>query len=233
VTGMFFALAFIAAANPKLLALDLLLIENRRPRAMFASILAAGIATGVAFGLIDVLLLHSDAVKGQRTFSAGIDLGLGLILLLIGGLLMTGLLARVWAQRPQSDKRAAKRQQKLDNPKDNFAQRALREPRLGIAAVIGLICGLPGAAYLTALHNLRTGHYSTATQVIGVIVFVLIEFVLILIPWLCLELWPTRTTDMLRRAQAWLAGHVTALIAWICILLGAFLTVTGILHLLS
>jgi hypothetical protein len=31
----FFALAFLAAANPKLLALDLLLIENRRPRAMY------------------------------------------------------------------------------------------------------------------------------------------------------------------------------------------------------
>ena len=28
----FFALAFLAALNPKLLALDLLLIENRRPR---------------------------------------------------------------------------------------------------------------------------------------------------------------------------------------------------------
>ena len=35
----FFALAFTAALNPKLLALDLLLIENRRPRAMFLCVL--------------------------------------------------------------------------------------------------------------------------------------------------------------------------------------------------
>jgi hypothetical protein len=35
-SAAFFALAFTAAANPKLLALDLLLIGNRRPRAMFA-----------------------------------------------------------------------------------------------------------------------------------------------------------------------------------------------------
>ncbi len=33
--AQFFALAFIAALNPKLLAIDLLLIENRRPRAIF------------------------------------------------------------------------------------------------------------------------------------------------------------------------------------------------------
>jgi len=35
VNAQFFALAFIAALNPKLLAVDLLLAENRRPRAMF------------------------------------------------------------------------------------------------------------------------------------------------------------------------------------------------------
>jgi hypothetical protein len=31
----YFGLAFAAALNPKLLAIDLLLTENRRPRAMF------------------------------------------------------------------------------------------------------------------------------------------------------------------------------------------------------
>jgi len=230
---MFFALAFIAAANPKLLALDLLLIENRRPRAMFASILAGGIATGVTIGLIDVLVLTSDPTKTEHKPSAAVDLALGLILLVIGGLLMTGLLARVWAQRPQSEKRAAKKQQKLENPQDSWAQRALREPRLGIAALIGIICGLPGVSYLTALHDLRTGKYSTATQVVAVFVFVIIEFLLIIIPWLLLELRPAQTADKLKRAQAWLTGHATALIAWICILLGAYLTVTGVLHLLS
>jgi Sap, sulfolipid-1-addressing protein len=230
---MFFALAFIAAANPKLLALDLLLIENRRPRAMFTSLLAAGLATGVIIGLIDVLLVNGTATESQRKASAGVDLALGLILLMIGGLIMTGLLARVWAQRPQSDKRAAKKQQRLANPQDSWAQRALRQPRLGIAVLVGFICGLPGAAYLTALHNLRTGHYSAGTRVAGVVVFVLIQFLLIIVPWLCLELWPARTATTLRRAQAWLTGHVTALIAWICILLGAYLTVTAILHLLS
>jgi hypothetical protein len=43
----FFALAFLAALNPKLLALDLLLIENRRPRAMFLWLLFGGLAVGL------------------------------------------------------------------------------------------------------------------------------------------------------------------------------------------
>jgi len=231
--GMFFALAFIAAANPKLLALDLLLIENRRPRAMFACILAGGIATGVTIGLLDVLLGQSTGTNSQRDPSAGVDLGLGLILLVIGGLLMTGLLARAWGWRPQSEKRLAKKREKLANPKDSWAQRALREPRLGIAAAIGVVCGLPGASYLTALHQLRVGQYSTAIQVVGVFVFVIIEFLLIIIPWVLLELRPAQTAHRLRRAQAWLTGHVAALIAWVCILLGVFLTVSGVVRLVS
>jgi Sap, sulfolipid-1-addressing protein len=227
-TGMFFALALIAAANPKLLALDLLLIRNRRPRAMFACILAGGIATGVTIGLIDVLVVHGGAINTQRKVSAGVDLGLGLLLLVIGGLVMTGLLARAWARRPQAGKRAGQKK----SPGDSWAERALREPRFGIATVIGVVIGLPGAAYLTALHHLRSGKYATATQVIAVLVFVVIEFLLIIVPWVCLELWPAATARVLKGAQTWLAANATALIAWVCLLLGVFLTVTGLIRLL-
>jgi len=47
VNAEFFALAFTAALNPKLLAIDLLLIENRRPRAMFLCVLLGGITVGL------------------------------------------------------------------------------------------------------------------------------------------------------------------------------------------
>jgi hypothetical protein len=47
----FFVLAVIAALNPKLLAIDLLLIENRRPRAMFLAVLLGGLTVGVTVGL--------------------------------------------------------------------------------------------------------------------------------------------------------------------------------------
>lgn len=55
--GEFFVLAFTAALNPKLLALDLLLIEN-------------------------------------RLISAGVDLAVGLVLLALAALLLTGTLPR-------------------------------------------------------------------------------------------------------------------------------------------
>jgi hypothetical protein len=38
--------------------------------------------------------------------------------------------------------------------KDGWAQRALAEPRLGLAMLVGVLIGLPGASYIAALHNL-------------------------------------------------------------------------------
>ena len=59
----FFALAFTAALNPKLLAIDLLLIENRRPRAMFLCLLLGGMTVALTIGLLDVLVFHADALQ--------------------------------------------------------------------------------------------------------------------------------------------------------------------------
>jgi hypothetical protein len=103
VNAEFFVLAFTAAFNPKLIAVDLLLIENSRPRAMFLSILGGGMSVAVAIGLL----------------------------------------------------------------------------------------------------------------------------LLVLVPWLFLELWPAATTAFLRRSQAWLAGHVRQLAAWICGLLGVYLVISA------
>ena len=88
----FFVLAFTAALNPKLLALDLLLIENRRPRAMFLCVLLGGMTVALTIGLLDVLTVHADAIKSQGKASAGVDLAVGLLLLTVGGLLATGRL---------------------------------------------------------------------------------------------------------------------------------------------
>jgi Sap, sulfolipid-1-addressing protein len=227
VTAEFFALAFTAAANPKLLALDLLLIENRRPRAMFASILAGGVSIAIAVGLVDVLVVHAHAINSQKKVSAGVDLTVGLILLAFAALVLTGVIP----PRRRAPHATAEPAKSKNDKRDNWAVRALGEPRLLLAFAIGALIGLPGAAYLTALHNLIAGHYSTATQVVAVLVFVVIEFLLIIIPWLCLELWPERTASFLKRCQNWLAGHVKQLIVAICVALGAYLTIIALVRL--
>jgi Sap, sulfolipid-1-addressing protein len=107
----------------------------------------------------------------------------------------------------------------------------LGEPRLGLAMLVGALIGLPGASYLTALHHLISGNYSTAVQVIAIVVFVVIEFLLIIIPFAFLELRPEATKVLLKRAQGWLGGHAAQLVAAVALILGAYLAVSGLVRL--
>jgi hypothetical protein len=155
---------------------------------------------GLAIGLLDVLVFHIDAISSQKTVSAGVDLGLGLFLLAVGALVATGRLhGRRKAPVPARDGPPDKPQQEK---KDGWA-RLLTEPRFGLAMLIGAVCGTPGASYLTGLHILVTSKSSTANQVVGVVLFVLIEFLLIIIPFAFLELRPEATKARLTGTQAW------------------------------
>ena len=224
----FFALAFFAALNPKLLAIDLLLIENRRPRAMFLCVLLGGLTVGITVGLLDVLVFHADAISSQKTVSAGVDLALGLLLLAVGALVSTGRLhGRRKTEVPAGD---GQHSQPDKEKKDSWA-RLLAEPRLGLAMLLGAVCGIPGAAYLSGLHILVTSKSSTANQIVGVILFVLIEFLLIIIPFAFLELRPEATRRTLKNTHDWLLGHARQLMAYTALILGAYLTVSALVRL--
>ena len=181
----------------------------------------------LTIGLLDVLVFHADAINSQKTVSAGVDLALGLLLLAVGGLVATGRLhGRRKAAVP-----AGGGQPQQPEKKDGWAQRVLAEPRLGLAMLIGALVGIPGASYLTALHDLVTGKSSTAAQVIAVIVFVLIDFALIIIPFVFLELRPETTKARLKHSQDWLLSHARQLMAYTALILGAYLVVSGLVRL--
>ena len=107
----------------------------------------------------------------------------------------------------------------------------LREPRPGLAMLIGALIGIPGASYLAALHQLVTGKSAIATQVIAVVIFVIIEFALILIPYAFLEFRPEATKARLKHAQNWLTTHALQLMATIALLLGAYLVISALVRL--
>ena len=148
---------------------------------MFLWLLVGGLTVGVTIGLLDVLVFHVDAINHQKSVSAGVDLALGLFLLAAGALVATGRLhGRRKAPVPAVSRAAGEEGQ----PGAAAAGRA----RLALAILVGAVIGIPGASYLTALHHLVAGKYSTATQVIAVFVFVFISFLLIIIrsrSWNC------------------------------------------------
>jgi hypothetical protein len=222
--GTFFGLAFLATLNPKLLGVDLLLLENRRPRMMFLCFLLGAIGLSVTIGLLDVLVLQVGTVRTVGQISAAFELVLGGALLAVGALIATGRLGP--RQKAQETAPAA------DEKKASWAERVLSEPRPGLAIAVGALMGTPGATYVTALIHLVEGPYSTATQIAGVIVFNLIQFSVVIVPLICLIVWPEGTDRRLRGLSGWVSGHARQLIAGIVLLVGAYAAISGFARLL-
>jgi hypothetical protein len=225
----FFGLAFLAALNPKLFAVDLLLMGNERPRLMFLSFLLGGLAICIGIGLLDVFVFRADAVQAQGSASAGLDLALGMPLVIIGALLAADRLHR--PGRPPAGSPGPARAKKPK--KEGWARRVLREPRFGIAILIGAIAGTPGASYVAALHDLFTGKSSTATQAIAVIIFAIIEFSLVIVPFVFLEIRPEGTKAQVQRFQNWLMTHARQLMAAVALFVGAYMAISGLVRLLT
>ena len=225
----FFVLAFLAALNPKLLGVDLLLMNMRRRVLMFVCFLLGGMGVALTVGLLDVLVLHANAIKTQVSVSAGLDVALGVPLLVIGALVATGRLHG----RRRAPAQAGHGQVPKKEKKDEWAQRILRKPRPGLIVLIGVVCGLPGGVYLAALHTLVTGKSSTATQVVAVIVFVLIEFLLVIIPLVFLVISPEGAQAQTKRAEDWLMSHARELIAGVILFVGAYMVINGLVRLIG
>jgi hypothetical protein len=227
VNAAFFGLAGLAALNPKMLIIDLTLITNQRPRPMFLYFLLGGMGLGITVGLLDVFVLHLDAIKSQNHASGGLDLALGISLLIAGALLATDRL-RVPRRRshpPPGQKPPSKLQSRVT--------RALHEPRYGLAVLIGAVVGLPGVSYLLALHQLVASKTPAAVAVIAVLVFVTIHFTLVIVPSASVAVRPQSTEDAIKRFQDWIVSHERQIAAVVALLAGAYMVISGTLRVLS
>jgi hypothetical protein len=222
--AMFLALAFLAALNPKLFAVDLLLMESRRPYLMFSCFLAGGLSMCLTVGLLAVSAGgDGNELSAEAAASAGLDLALGLLLLVIGTLLATGRLHG--RRRPPAPAGKPER--------EGWAQRMLARPRPGLAVLIGALAGTPGGAYIAALRQLISGDSPMTEQVIAVIVFALIEFSLVIIPFAFLVARPAAARTQTRRAQNWLMGHARQLIVAVTLFVGGYMALSGLVRLLG
>lgn len=223
----FFGLAFLAALNPKLLVIDLILVTNRRPRVMFVCFLLGGITLGIAVGLVDVLVVHLDAIKIQNHASGGVDLALGIPLLAIA-VLLGGNHLHVHRRQPHTPG-----QKSPPSRLDRWIRRALHEPRYGLAVLIGAVVGLPGASYLVALHHLVATKTAAATAVVAVLVFVTINWAPVFVPFGFLIVRPQRTEKAVKRSADWITSHERQIAAAVALLAGAYMVISGTLRLVS
>jgi vacuolar-type H+-ATPase subunit I/STV1 len=224
----FFALAFTAAINPKILGMDLILIETKRPRLMFICFLIGALGLSVSLGVLDVVVWKVDAVHHQGQISATLDIILGVALLAVGGLVATG---RV--HRPRKAPVATGEAASEPKPKEGWAERLLRDPRPGLVVLVGAVMGSPGASYITGLHELIKSGSSTANQLVGVVLFNLIMFSPAIVPLILLQVTPETTKHKVKAFNHWLGAHARELVAAIALVVGAYCAISGLIRILA
>ncbi|MGC2404464.1 MAG: GAP family protein [Acidobacteriaceae bacterium] len=157
---------------------------------------------------------------------AAIDLALGIPLLVVGALLATNHLHIHRRRRHLPPK---KRLSKLES----WTLQALHEPRYGLAVIIGLVVGIPGASYLLTLHHLVASKTPAAIAVVSVLVFVAINFAPVIVPFAFLRVRPRRTEKAIKRLKDLIVSHERQIAAAVAVFAGAYMVISGTLRLLS
>ena len=99
-----------------------------------------------------------------------------------------------------------------------------------VVFIAALAINLPGASYLVALKDISAAHHSTGQDVVLVLAFNAIMFVLAEVPLVGLIVNPARTEDRVRRLDGWASRNGRRIATTLCLILGVFLISRGIAH---
>ena len=218
-------LALASALYPTLLAAVVILLSTPRPRRLLSAYLAGGLIVSIGAGIAIVKVLEgSKAVTSESSgLSWGADLSIGGLALLLAVALATRTDARFRERRRQRREAAGQ----VKPPTDDDKKEPWSAPIVFVAA---LAINLPGAAYLVGLKDIAAGKYSTVEEIALIVGFNLIMFLLAEVPLAGLLLAPERTDAMVKRFNAWLSSHSRQIAIVICVLLGVFLVIRGIVN---
>jgi hypothetical protein len=221
-------LACLAALFPLMLAAVVVMLTRPKPKRLLVAFLIGGWAMSMTAGLLVLSAFSgsdSEVLGSSDTVHPGAYLILGVLCLAAAYVMGTARGADVRARR------AARKPPKPVAEGPSKAERALGGDKPLVAFVVGAVINLPGIYYLTALHDLATGDYSTAQQFTAIVVFNLIMFSFAEIPLLGYLVSPEKTAQLVGRFQAFLTRNAARIVAVVALGFGTVLIVKGVLAL--
>jgi hypothetical protein len=209
-----------------------ILLATRRPARLLGAYLAGGLVVSIGLGVVIVRVLDgANAVTSQHSvLSWGADLAIGGLALLVAVMLATRTDQRLRERRHQRRLAAGKEKPAEDDHKEPWSARILARGSVPLVFAAGLAVNVPGAAYLVGLKDIAAGQHSVGTEVLLIVGFNLIMFVLAEVPLAGLLFAPDRTNAIVARFNTWLSAHGRQIAIVLCALLGVFLVVRGILN---
>jgi hypothetical protein len=223
-------LALGSAVYPTLLAVVILILTQPNPRRLLAAYLAGALLTSLTVGLIVVNGLKSGHVlngSSGRSINPAIDLAVGLVLLALFYMLLTG------RDRRFVEERQRKKGERATRNKEPWSDRVLSRQSIVLTFIVGMALNLPGALYLVALSEIAAADQGAIKDVVQLLLYNLIMFAWAEIPLLGYGFAPEKTEALIHRIHAWLGSHTRRIALVLCGAAAAYLTIHGIVGLLN
>ncbi len=222
----YLVLAFVSALWPTLVAVVIFALTRERPQRLLLGFLAGGLLTTITVGLVIVFLLSDSSIVNQSRSKTN-----PIVDFTVGGLcLLVAWVARRREHRPLQPRPKKPKKPKREGP--SRTERALERGPL-FAFLLAIVLNLmPGFFYLVALKDIAEADYADAVNVVLVVVFCVLMFMLIELPILSYVFAPEKTAAWANGFNTWLRTNARHLIPILALAVGILLIVRGIVALL-
>jgi hypothetical protein len=219
-------LAVLAAISPATLTAVVLILTGSKPIRLLLALYAGGMLASVAIGYAIFAGLnggHAFTGSGSRHRSPAIDLGAGVLALLLAGWLISD------AEDRRRQRRAARH---AGRPRrDPWSQRLLSRGSTPLIFAVGVALNLPSGLYLIAVKDVAASRPSDAGALTALIGFNLLMLIPIELPLLASLRDQQRTLARLQAANRWLGRHGRQLVTGVALVAGVYLVLRGSLAL--
>ncbi len=215
-------LAIASAVSPAILAVVIVVLHRPRPQRLLAAYLFGGMLTSIAVGIAIVSSLNGlHALSGPNPAADPIvNFTVGALALIVAYALLTDRDSRLeQLRRERRESRPAR---------DPWSERVLNRGTAPIAFAVGVALNLPGAFYLVALKDIAQGQHGTGRQVLAILVFNLIMFVLAEVPLLGYSFAPETTQQKVEALNDWMASHARQIVIAVATAAGLYLVARGV-----
>ncbi len=219
-------LSLTASLNPTLVTVTTIMLLLEKPSRLMLGYLLGALMTSITLGLVIIFSLSNSGAKSttENTLSPAVDIGLGVLALVISYVVHSGRHSRL------RERRAARKAAKPDKGPPRW-QRELSKGSPRVTFVIGALLTLPGASYLAGLDSIHKLGYSTTETVLIVVGFNLVMLWMIEAPLVSFAVAPDWTPRAIERVKAWVGRHAHVFVVRGLAIIGLLLIVKGIVGL--
>ena len=227
-------MAVVAAVDPLRIGVVAFMLSRSRPVRLLLPFFLFAFTANVAVGAAVVFVFKNVTGDGSSNMPPGVEIGIGVVALMISVLSITGVLERlvtsVRERRTAPGAASADSVPGLSKLPDGM-QAALRGEAPWAAGLLGLINGFPTPYYLAAMAAALTSGAAVTEQMAAMVVFNLVGFLAAIIPIISFWVAPAATRSGVERIYEWMGIHHRLVVAVIAGAVGVYFLATGIGHL--